>query len=215
MKIFTFGYNSRFSSILRSLVAIAVGLLMIFSTDATATLVKIVAALLFSAGAITLVYGFVQKKKGYKSLMFTNAVVDVVIGLILFLNPGIVGSAIVGIIGVVLVILGIMQVVALYRALSQLGGSLVALLLSAFAVLLGLFLIFSPLSEAIMKMLAGAALIYYGVTELMSAWKVDQAVRDYEIKFKEERETHVPEDGPAPTDLDDVKDIEYHRIDDQ
>lgn len=215
MKIFTFGYNSRFSSILRSLVAIAVGLLMIFSTDATATLVKIVAALLFSAGAITLVYGLVQKKKGYKSLMFTNAVVDVVIGLILFLNPGIVGSAIVGIIGVVLVILGIMQVVALYRALSQLGGSLVALLLSAFAVLLGLFLIFSPLSEAIMKMLAGAALIYYGVTELMSAWKVDQAVRDYEIKFKEERETHVPEDGPAPTDLDDVKDIEYHRIDDQ
>lgn len=215
MKIFTFGYNSRFSSILRSLVAIAVGLLMIFSTDATATLVKIVAALLFSAGAITLVYGLVQKKKGYKSLMFTNAVVDVVIGLILFLNPGIVGSAIVGIIGVVLVILGIMQVVALYRALSQLGGSFVALLLSAFAVLLGLFLIFSPLSEAIMKMLAGAALIYYGVTELMSAWKVDQAVRDYEIKFKEERETHVPEDGPAPTDLDDVKDIEYHRIDDQ
>ena len=200
---------------MRSLVAIAVGLLMIFSTDATATLVKIVAALLFSAGAITLVYGLVQKKKGYKSLMFTNAVVDVVIGLILFLNPGIVGSAIVGIIGVVLVILGIMQVVALYRALSQLGGSLVALLLSAFAVLLGLFLIFSPLSEAIMKMLAGAALIYYGVTELMSAWKVDQAVRDYEIKFKEERETHVPEDGPAPTDLDDVKDIEYHRIDDQ
>lgn len=215
MKIFTFGYNSRFSSILRSLVAIAVGLLMIFSTDATATLVKIVAALLFSAGAITLVYGLVQKKKGYKSLMFTNAVVDVIIGLTLFLNPGIVGSAIVGIIGVVLVILGIMQVVAMYRALSQLGGSLVALLLSAFAVLLGLFLIFSPLSEAIMKTLAGAALIYYGVTELMSAWKVDQAVRDYEIKFKEKRETRVPEDGPAPTDLDDVKDIEYHRIDDQ
>lgn len=46
----TFGYNNKFSSILRSLAAIAIGLVMVCATDATTTVVKIIAAFLFAAG---------------------------------------------------------------------------------------------------------------------------------------------------------------------
>ena len=49
----TFGYNNKFSSILRSLAAIAIGLVMVCATDATTTVVKIIAAFLFAAGIVS------------------------------------------------------------------------------------------------------------------------------------------------------------------
>ena len=46
---------------------------------------------------------------------------------------------------------------------------------------------------------------------------VDKAIKDYEIKFTRTGESaeRVPEDGPAPTDLDEVRDIDYRRVDEQ
>ena len=85
------------------------------------------------------------------------------------------------------------------------------------AVLFGIVIVFNPFSKAIMSILAGIALIVYGVSELVSAWKVDKAIKDYEIKFTRTGESaeRVPEDGPAPTDLDEVRDIDYRRVDEQ
>lgn len=216
MKIFTFGYKSRFSSILRALVAVAVGLVMIISNDATNTIVKIIAALLFSAGLITLVHGFIQKKRGYTSLMTTNAVIDLILGLVLYMNPGIIGGIIVYLIGGILIVLGLLQVVAMYGAMSQLGGGFFSLGLSILAVMFGIFLVFNPFSKAVMSTLAGIALMIYGVSELISSWKVEKAVQDYEIKFAQKNEAErAPSDGPAPTDLSEVKDIDYSKVDEQ
>ena len=219
MRLFTFGYKNKFSSILRSLVAIAIGIVMIISNDATRTLVQVIAALLFAAGLITLVNGFVQKRRGggSMSISVTNAVVDVVLGLVLYLNPGIVGGIIVYLIGAALIIFGLLQVLAMYGALAQLGGGFISLGLSIMAVLFGIVIRFNPFSKAIMSILAGIALIVYGVSELVSAWKVDKAIKDYEIKFTRTGESaeRVPEDGPAPTDLDEVRDIDYRRVDEQ
>ena len=45
----TFGYNNKFSTALRALAAIGIGLVMVFSTEATVNVVKIIAAFLFAA----------------------------------------------------------------------------------------------------------------------------------------------------------------------
>ena len=42
----TFGYNNKFSTALRALAAIGIGLVMVFSTEATVNVVKIIAACL-------------------------------------------------------------------------------------------------------------------------------------------------------------------------
>ena len=91
----TFGYNNKFSTALRALAAIGIGLVMVFSTEATVNVVKIIAAFLFAAGMVSLGYGFAHRKSGAMALMSVNAVVDIVIGLLLFCFPNVVAGAIV------------------------------------------------------------------------------------------------------------------------
>ncbi len=205
----TFGYNNKVSSILRALCAIAIGLVMVFNADATVKVVQIIAAFLFAAGVVSFGYGYANRKSGAMTLMTVNAVVDIVIGLLLFLFPHWVAGAIVFVIGVVILLLGIIQFFALYAASSLIGGG-GSLIFSLIAIGGGVLLLFNPFSERVMSVLAGVFLIYYGVSELLSMRKVRKAKEEYDIKFPREDDTdsgHIGNDG--------IKDVEYHKVDEQ
>ena len=121
--MFTFGYKTTLSSILRSLASIGIGLVMIFDNEASETVVKVVAAFLFASGLVSLVYGFIRsKKEGLLPLMAVNAVVDILIGVLLFLNPGWVAGFIITLIGIVLILFGGLQLLALAGTLAQARG---------------------------------------------------------------------------------------------
>lgn len=212
----TFGYNNKFSSILRSLAAIAIGLVMVCATDATTTVVQIIAAFLFAAGIVSFAYGFANRKSGTFGLMTVNAVVDIVIGMILFLWPGFVAGVIVAIIGIVILVFGVIQILALAGTMSLLGSGGLNILLAFLAVAGGIVLIFNPFSERVMSILAGVFLIYYGITDLISMRRVSKAKKEYEIHFTE---TRVDPDSTIDVDVDDdfdgIKDVDYHKIDEQ
>ena len=210
----TFGYNNKFSSILRSLAAIAIGLVMVCATDATTTVVQIIAAFLFAAGIVSFAYGFANRKSGTFGLMTVNAVVDIVIGLILFLWPGFVAGVIVTIIGIVILAFGVIQILALAGTMSLLGSGGLNILLAFLAVAGGIVLIFNPFSERVMSVLAGVFLIYYGITDLISMRRVSKAKKEYEIHFTE---TRVDPDSTIDSDddFDGIKDVDYHKIDEQ
>ena len=212
----TFGYNNKFSSILRSLAAIAIGLVMVCATDATTTVVQIIAAFLFAAGIVSFAYGFANRKSGTFGLMTVNAVVDIVIGLILFLWPPFVAGVIVAIIGIVILVFGVIQILALAGTMSLLGSGGLNILLAFLAVAGGIVLIFNPFSERVMSILAGVFLIYYGITDLISRRRVSKAKKEYEIHFTE---TRVDPDSTIDVDVDDdfdgIKDVDYHKIDEQ
>lgn len=212
----TFGYNNKFSSILRSLAAIAIGLVMVCATDATTTVVQIIAAFLFAAGIVSFAYGFANRKSGTFGLMTVNAVVDIVIGLILFLWPGFVAGVIVAIIGIVILIFGVIQILALAGTMSLLGSGGLNILLAVLAVAGGIVLIFNPFSERVMSILAGVFLIYYGITDLISMRMVSKAKKEYEIHFTETRvDPDSTIDVDADDDFDGIKDVDYHKIDEQ
>lgn len=210
----TFGYNNKFSSILRSLAAIAIGLVMVCATDATTTVVQIIAAFLFAAGIVSFAYGFANRKSGTFGLMTVNAVVDIVIGLILFLWPPFVAGVIVAIIGIVILVFGVIQILALAGTMSLLGSGGLNILLAFLAVASGIVLIFNPFSERVMSILAGVFLIYYGITDLISMRRVSKAKKEYEIHFTE---TRVDPDSTIDVDddFDGIKDVDYHKIDEQ
>lgn len=210
----TFGYNNKFSSILRSLAAIAIGLVMVCATDATTTVVQIIAAFLFAAGIVSFAYGFANRKSGTFGLMTVNAVVDIVIGLILFLWPGFVAGVIVAIIGIVILVFGVIQILALAGTMSLLGSGGLNILLAFLAIAGGIVLIFNPFSERVMSILAGVFLIYYGITDLISMRRVSKAKKEYEIHFTE---TRVDPDSTIDVDddFDGIKDVDYHKIDEQ
>lgn len=212
----TFGYNNKFSSILRSLAAIAIGLVMVCATDATTTVVMIIAAFLFAAGIVSFAYGFANRKSGTFGLMTVNAVVDIVIGLILFLWPPFVAGVIVAIIGIVILVFGVIQILALAGTMSLLGSGGLNILLAILAVVGGIVLIFNPFSERVMSILAGVFLIYYGITDLISMRRVSKAKKEYEIHFTETRvDPDSTIDVDADDDFDGIKDVDYHKIDEQ
>ena len=207
----TFGYNSKFSSILRSLSAIAIGLVMVISTNATVTVVKIIAAFLFAAGVVSFVYGYLNRRSGAMSLMTVNAVVDIVIGLLLFLFPTAVAGIIVTLIGIAILLFAVLQLVVLSGTLSLVGMGGFSLVLCIIALVGGITLLFNPFSERVMSILAGVFLVVYGISDLLSMFRVTKAKEAYEIKFGQENHETQQDGNDVPESLADVKDVEYRK----
>mgnify|MGYP001062364139 FL=1 len=207
----TFGYKNKFSGVLRALAAIAIGLVMVFSTEATTNVVKIIAAFLFAAGLVSFAYGLAHKKDGVLNLMVINAGVDIVIGILLFIFPGAIANIIVTLIGIVIFIFGLIQIFALAGTASLLGSGIFSFILSGVALVGAAILIFNPFTERVMSILAGIFLICYGVNDLISTYRVSKAQKEYEIHFSStESQDQSDMDG-----FGDVKDVDYKKIDEQ
>ena len=214
--MFTFGYKTSFSGILRALASIGIGLVMIFDNEASETVVKVIAAFLFASGLVSLLYGIIRnKKEGVLPLMAVNAVVDLVIGLLLFLNPAWVADFIVTLIGIALILFGALQLLALVGAMSLLGAGFSTLILSICAVAGGAFLLFSPFGEIVMRVCAGGFLVLYGVSELISSWRIRKAREAYEIRFRQSKDSGSGQSGVEISGLDDAKEVNYTKVDEQ
>jgi len=213
----TFGYKTKFSSIFRALAAIGIGLLMILGTgNATETVVKIIACFLFASGLVSVIHGLVtERQAGTFPLFGVNAAVDIILGLVLFLNPSLVAGFIVSMIGVVLIIFGVLQFIVLMSAMSLLGSGFASLILSIAAVLGGIFLVFNPLSTSLMAIFAGCFLVLYGAQELLSTWKVNKAVKEYEIRRTQEPAQEASPSQTIPNVPTDAKEVEYEKVDEQ
>lgn len=210
--MFTFGYKSRVNGPLRALIALVIGILMVISPEkALTTVVKVIAAFLLASGLVSLFVGLRDKEKGALPLMSFNALVDVLLGLVLFLFPGFIAKFMIYLIGFVLLAFGVVQIAALLGARRVIGLGLGAFVLPIVVTLVGGFILFNPFAESVMVMIAGAALIVYGASELLSSWRVKKAMDEYEI-----HQAPVSEQ-PAVSEsrLDDVKDVDYEKVDEQ
>ena len=210
--MFTFGYKSRVNGPLRALIALVIGVLMVISPEkALTTVVKVIAAFLLASGLVSLFVGLRDKEKGALPLMSFNALVDVLLGLVLFLFPGFIAKFMIYLIGFVLLAFGVVQIAALFGARRIIGLGLGAFILPTVVTLVGGFILFNPFAESVMVMIAGAALIVYGASEFLSSWRVKKAIDEYEI-----HQAPVSEQPAAnESGLDDVKDIDYEKVDEQ
>ena len=143
--------------------------------------------------------------------MSFNAVVDVILGLVLFVFPGFIARFIIYLIGFLLLMFGLVQVTALISAKRVMGLGLGAFVLPVIVTLVGGFILFNPFAESVMVLIAGAALIVYGASELFSSWKMKKAIDEYEIHQAPAHEDPAHTDAP----LDDVKDVDYEKVDEQ
>lgn len=211
MTMITFGYKNKFSGIIRAALAIAVGVVMVVSrANALELAVQIIAAFLVATGVVTFFLGLKAKKGGENNLMNVNAAVDVFLGVLLFFFPSFVVNIMIYIIGFALIAFGLFQIVALISAIrvSQVGiGSFI---LPILVVVAGGFLVARPtfVGEAI-GIVAGAALIVYGTSELFSTWKMRKAIDEYEIK-----QGPKPEVKEAEVEIE-AEDVEYQKVDEQ
>lgn len=213
----TIGYKTKFDSIIRAVAAIGIGLVLVFGSNAPTVVVKIISVFLMVAGVVSLVYGLIKNKEnGMYQVLIINAVLDILLGLLLFFNPQWVASFIVLIIGIVLILFGALQLLVLASTMSLLGAGFSSLILSICAIVGGAFLMFNPFSVKVMSIIAGFFLVLYGVSELISTWKVVKARKEYEIQrgpATPAQETPVPGQIDA-SGIDDAREVDFERIDD-
>lgn len=210
--MFTFGYKSKVNGPLRALIALVIGIMMVLHPDeALTTVVKVIAAFLLASGLVSLIVGLKDKKNGSLPLMSFNAVVDVLLGLVLFMFPGFIARFIIYLIGFMLLAFGAVQLVALISARKVVGMGLGVFILPAIVTLVGGFILFNPFAESVMVTIAGAAMIVYGASELLSSWKMKKAIDEYEIHQAPQAEKQAEPENP----LAGVKDVEYEKVDEQ
>lgn len=208
----TFGYRNKLNGPLRAVVAIAIGIVMVASkTNALELAVRIIAAFLVASGVVSFIYGYVKRQDGAMSLMGFNAIVDIVLGVLIFLFPAVVANLILYIVGFALLGFGIFQIISLISANRVLGVGAGAFILPAIVVIAGGFLLARPsfVGETI-GIFAGAALIVFGASELLSSWKMRKAIDEYELHQAPKKEETGQTDVPS-----DIKDVEYEKIDEQ
>ena len=184
----TFGYRNKLNGPLRAIVAIIIGIVMVVSkTNALELVVRIIAALLVASGLVSLIYGYMKRADGAMSLMGFNAGVDILLGVLIFLFPGVVANLIIYIVGFLLLGFGIFQIMSLLSANRVLRLGLVSFCLPVVVTAAGAFLIARPafLGEAI-GICAGVALILYGVSELLSSWRMRKAIDESENEVDEQ-----------------------------
>lgn len=209
--MFTFGYKSKINGPLRALIALAVGIMMVVNPgEALTAVVKVIAAFLLASGLVSLVVGLRNKKDGSLPLMSFNALVDVLLGLFLFVFPGFVAKFMIYLIGFALLAFGVVQILALASARKLTGLGFGAFVLPAIVTLVGGFILFNPFAESVMVMITGAALVVYGASELLSSWRMKKAIDEYEIRQAPEKETPVQENPVV-----EVKDVDYEKVDEQ
>ena len=207
----TFGYNNRFSGIIRAVAALAIGVVMVVSrTDAMVLAVRIMAAFLLASGIVSLVLGYRDRQNSRMPLMGVNGTVDILIAVLIFMFPQFVAGLIVYLIGFALLGFGIFQLVALVSANRVMKVGFMAFLMPVLVLLAGAFLLARPtfIGTAV-GTVAGAALIIYGVSELLSSWKMRKAMDEYEIRQGPKEEPQQESQAP------DVKDVDYEKVDDQ
>ncbi len=208
----TFGYKNRFSGLIRAIAALAIGVVMVVSkTDAMVLAVRIIAAFLLASGVVSLVVGYRNRENSQMPLMGVNGFVDIFIALMIFMFPGFVAGLIVYLIGFVLIGFGIFQLIALAGANKVMKVGFAAFVMPVLVLLAGAFLLARPtfIGTAV-GTVAGVALIVYGVSELLSSWKMRRVIDEYEIHQEESKRT---EKSDKP--VQDVKDVDFEKVDEQ
>ena len=208
--MFSFGYTNRFNGPFRALIALVLGVVMIvYNEQAMDLVVKIIAAFLLASGFVSLAVGLRKKNESSSKLMTFNAVVDVVIAALLFLFSGSVANLIIYLIGFVVLGFGIFQLIALISANRVSKVGVMAFVMPVLVIGAGAFLLFNPeFIKSSISLFAGIALLIYGVSELLSSWKMKKAIDEYEI-------TRNPQAKQTEEPAAQVKDVDYEKVDEQ
>ena len=97
---------------------------------------------------------------------------------------------------------------------------MLAFIFPVLCVLGGILLIFKPFGVATaITLVAGIALLVYGVSDLISTWKMQKAMKEYEVRFGEESSarTDSPDASGASSDsaadMSGVRDVDYEKVD--
>ena len=178
------------SSIFRAICAIAIGIMLIKYPDNTVNWITVAIGILFLLSGVISMVVYYNASKHVSEYRITNHLKlfpFFILGLMLALTPTVFITALMYIIGAILVLGAINQYMALVRA-RRLGGiGFGYWIFPSFILLTGLYVMIKPMSPASMAMtILGWCSLLYGVTEIINSLKI------HSNKRKAEKAQEIP-----------------------
>lgn len=172
--------------------------------------VKIVAAFILAAGIVSVFVGFKQKKEGTMPLSFFNALINIVIAALLFLFSGFVAKFVSYLLGFALCGFGVFQLAVLLSMRKSVQMSIAAYILPAVVAVAGLLIFFYPkFFGQSLGLIAGITLIVYGVSDLISAFKMKS------VKAAEQANPTTETPAETQSEVIEAKEVEFEKVDEQ
>ena len=208
------------SSVFRAISAIAIGCLLIKYPDNTVTWITVAIGILFLLSGLISLIVYVHARKNVSEFKILDAkghviagekptfpivgVGSLILGAMLALTPNVFITALMYIIGGILILGAINQFMNLVNARKYGQVSFGFWVFPSVVLLIGLYVIIKPMAPASMAMLVlGWCSLLYGVTELINSLKFHADKR----KFKQAQEIPVAEEiieeTPAITEVSD------------
>lgn len=172
----------RISSLADAIICMIVGLVLVIWPGATMDILcKALAVVLIVAGAVMVISFFTNRNGTFESTAsFAIGIIILILGIWIFTKSAAFISLIPIIAGVIVAVGGMMNVA---QSISLAGVSYgkwwVALLLAAITVILGVFLIFCPLTAvSVAVRIIGFIMIYNGISNIWVLSRVNKFVKD-------------------------------------
>lgn len=205
------------SSIFRAICAIAIGILLIKFPDNTVTWITVAIGILFLLSGIISLVVYVHARKNVSEYKITDAegrvvagekptfpivgVGSIILGFLLALTPNIFITALMYIIGGILILGAINQYMNLVNARKYGKIGFGYWIFPSVILLIGLYVIIKPMSPASMAMLIlGWCSLLYGVTEMINSLKFYSDKR----KARQAQEIPVAEEVIEETTVEEV-----------
>ena len=205
------------SSVFRAICAIAIGILLIKFPDNTVTWITVAIGILFLLSGIISMVVYVHARKNVSEYKITDAqgrvvagekptfpivgVGSIILGFLLALTPNIFITALMYIIGAILILGAINQYMNLINARRYGKIGFGYWIFPSVILLIGLYVIIKPLAPASMAMLVlGWCSLLYGVTEMINSLKFYSDKR----KAHQAQEIPVAEEVIEATNVDEV-----------
>lgn len=198
----TFGYKTPWSGIIRSVASLGLGILAVaYPGNVIPLLVQIFAAVLFVYGCGMMIYAFTHRQDRAFSLWLSNSIIEIVVAVLVFIFAGFIANIAVKLIGLLLLLSGIYQVIALISAeRASRFGFWFFILPVVEAIGGGMLMFASQLFTSGVGIIVGVALIVSGLSELLSSAKVYRIQK----KLAETSKTEEEQEATIVT-VDDTK----------
>lgn len=187
----TFGYKKRFESVIRAIIAIALGVVMfLFTVDALKIIIQIIGIAILFAGLISLAPVLSRNKEENQSkgnrmahlIGWTTCGIASVLGLLIILKPEWFKNIFIIVVALTVILYCTIQLIALISAMNLTGFTPLPLVLTAAALIGAIVVMFFQPGRTIC-IISGVLLVIYGVAEILALFRIRKAEEEYIIRF--------------------------------
>ena len=168
-------------SIPRNILTILVGGVFLFIPGLTMKMVMIIiGSTLLASGLISMLLSNWRKRGAMNGFWSVQGITNVLFGILFISSPSVMVKIFVIFIGIILLIMGLLQVMGALASLSRSAWAWIIFLIGLLTTGSGLFLLSDPYksAETILPFL-GALLILNGISGLFMAWKIKKRPKTF------------------------------------